>query len=193
MNTSSIYQVETQIGAARERLAALDKEAQDLALPAVSGDQDAVASLAGINAQISQIVADLAVLDRARFTAVEQKREADEARDAERRAHHLQIARDDAAKIIRLSSQADELVDKFDALLVDLLDVDQHLWRALAEAKAQPSDAVVGRRGISQIAVARMREVVDRLNKHVRHQRPVAVVAAVAWSELLKATDDADV
>lgn len=189
----TVYQIETQIAEARERLASLDREAQDLAMPTVSGDQDAAASLAGINVQVQQITADIAVLERARLTAARQQREACEASAAADRARNLQIARVDAAKIIALAGQADQLIAAFDAVIADLETVEQHLWRALAQAAAQPSDAIVGRRGIGTIALARMCEVTDRRNKQIRQQRPVAAVASLAWKDLLGADEVSDV
>ena len=190
MDTPSITvpQIEAQITDRRECLALLDQEAQDLSLAAVSGDQDAAASLARINSEVAQITADLAVLDRARVTAAQQRREADEAREASYRASHLEYAQDRAAAIVKLAARIDELVAEFKSVFTDMSAVEREIWNALREASASPNDAVVGRQNLGIFAIASLTAFTNGTDRFGQ-TRAVADVAAKAWSHLLKNDD----
>jgi hypothetical protein len=189
MDTSmTVDKIEDQIGAARERLAVLDNEAQDLAMPAVSGDEDAAASLARINAQVRQITADLAILDRARITAIEQQREASEAKAAANRARALEVAQDRAAAIVCLATRADDLVAEFKVVFADMAAVAREIWNALREASDPPNDAVVGRKNLGQFAIASLTAFTNGTDRFGQ-VRPVADIAAKAWADLLKNDD----
>ena len=187
MNTPSITvdQIEAQIADARERLAGLDQEAQELSLSAVSGDQDAAASLARINAQVQQITGDVAVLERARLTAAQQQREADEAREASYRASHLEFAQDRATAIVNLAARIDELTAEFKTVFAEMSAAEREIWKALREASAMPSDAVVGRKNLGLFAIASLTAFINGTDRFGQ-TRAVADIAAVAWAHLLK-------
>lgn len=180
----NVGQIEEQIGAARERLAVLDQEAQSLALPAVEGDEDAAASLGRTNAQSSQIIRDLAVLDRARVSAAQQQRDADEASKAAYRARHLEIAQDRAAAIVRLGSRADELVAELKVVFADMSATEKQIWGALHSASEPPQGAVVGRKGLVDFVIASLTAFTNGTDRFGQ-TRSVASVAEVAWAFLL--------
>lgn len=184
----TVAQIEAQIADARECLATLDRDAQSFALPAVEGNQDAAAALARINAEVQQITADLAVLDRARLTAAQQRREADEACVAEYRARHLATAQDCAASIVKLAARADELVAEFKVVFADMSTTEQQIWRALHEASVPPHDAVVGRKNLGQFAIASLTAFTNGTDRFGQ-TRAVADVATKAWSHLLSNDD----
>jgi hypothetical protein len=185
-------QIAAKISAAREHLASLDKKAKSLALPAVSGDGDAAGVLANTCGSIQRITADLAVLEAARLAAVRKEEEANAKADAERRERHMTEARAHAAEIVKLCRRADGLVEAFDALLVDLEKAERDAWSALREAGMRPNTGIVGSAGLARFVDARMLEVIHRRNKAIRHQKPVAEVAAVAWADLLSPEGAAD-
>jgi hypothetical protein len=157
-------------------------------MPAVSGDEDAAASLARINAQVRQITADLAILDRARITAIEQQREASEAKAAANRARALEVAQDRAAAIVCLATRADDLVAEFKVVFADMAAVAREIWNALREASDPPNDAVVGRKNLGQFAIASLTAFTNGTDRFGQ-VRPVADIAAKAWADLLKNDD----
>jgi DNA-binding LytR/AlgR family response regulator len=193
MDTPSmtVEQIEDQIGAARERLAVLDQEAQSLALPAVEGDEAAAASLARINSEIRQITADVAVLDRARITVAQQQRKASEAEVTAYHLRHFEIAQDHAAVLVKLASRADELVAEFKAVFADMSATEREIWKALHEASAPPSDAVVGRKSLGQFAIAALTAFTTGADRFGQ-TRAVADIAATAWAFLLSKEADQD-
>lgn len=181
----TVLQLDRQLAAARERLAVLEQDARDLALPAVSGDQDAITSLASANSSIGQIRAELVILERARVSVVEQQKKTSEADAAAYRARHLEFAQDRAAAIVKLAARADELVAEFKSVYDDLGATENQMWEALCEASALPQDAIVGRRNLRLLAIESMNAFtkgVDKFNK----PRAVADVAKRAWAHLLK-------
>ncbi|MEH2574435.1 hypothetical protein [Bradyrhizobium sp. AZCC 1708] len=192
MDTSmTVGEIEARIGVARERLAVLDNEAQSFALPAVSGDQDAAAALARINAEVRQVTADVAVLDRARISAAQQRRDADEAAQASYRASHIEYAQDRAAAIVRVATRVDDLVAELKAAFTELSSVEREIWIALREANAPPSDAVVGRKSLGNFAIASLTAFTNGTDRFGQ-TRAVADVAAKAWAHLLTNDDETD-
>lgn len=186
--TTTVEQIEEQIGAARERLSVLDKEAQSLALPAVEGDQDAAASLARVNSEVRQVTADVAVLDRARIEVAHQQRKASEAEVTAHRARHREIAQDHAAVLVKLATRSDELVAEFKVVFAEMFATEREIWKALHEASAPPGDAVVGRKNLGQFAIAALTAFTNGTDRFGQG-RAVAVVAATAWADLLKNDD----
>lgn len=181
----TVDQIDAQIKAARERLAVLRSEARELSLPAVSGDGDAVSSLAQTNAETDRVLADLVVLDQARSAALQRLASEDAAALAAYRARHLLIAQDRAAAIVKLSARADELIAEVKRVFADLTETENDIRKALREAGVPPSDVVVGQKGIAVFAVASLNAFAngtDRFNK----QRAVADIARNAWADLLK-------
>ncbi|KRR27502.1 hypothetical protein [Bradyrhizobium retamae] len=184
----TVDQIEEQIGAARERLAVLDQQAQSFALPAVAGDQDAAASLARINADVRQITADVSVLARAKLTIEQQQMKASEAEVTAYHLRHFEIAQDHAAAIVKLASRADDLVAQFKAVFAEMSATERKIWKALREASAPPSDAVVGRKNLGQFAIASLTAFTTGIDRYGQ-TRAVADVAAKAWADLLKSDD----
>ena len=192
MTSLTIQQIDAQTAQAREFLSMLDGEAQELALPAVAGDQDAAAALARVNAQIRQTTADVAVLDRARITVAQQRREADDAGVAAYRVRHREIARDHAEVVVKLASRADELIAEIRVVLAEISATEREVSKALRASAAPLQDAVVGRQGLIQFAIASLNGIVngtDRFNQ----ARPVADVAKMAWADLLVSERSDDV
>ncbi|MFB6448383.1 hypothetical protein [Bradyrhizobium tunisiense] len=184
----TVVQLDRQLAAARDRLSELEQDARDLALPAVSGDQDAVASLASANSSIGQIRADLIILERARASVVEQQRQASEADATAYRARHLEIAQDRAAEIVKLAARADELVAEFKRVFAGISATEREIWMALNEASAPPSDAVVGRKNLGNFVMASLTAFTNGTDRFGQ-TRAVADVAAKAWADLLSNDD----
>jgi hypothetical protein len=178
------HQIASQISAAREQVVALEVEASDLAYPAVSGDKDAIASLATIQAKKRQAEADIRVLELAKDVAISKEVAAEKAKDQAYRDRHLDIAKERAATIMKLAARADELVDEFKAIFTSMGTVEQEIWRALREAAAPPSGSIVGRKGLGDFAVASLTAFTNGTDRF-RQPRAVADVAATAWSHLL--------
>jgi DNA repair exonuclease SbcCD ATPase subunit len=187
----NVAEIEVKIADARERLASLDREAQDLAMPTVSGDHDAAASLARINSEVRQVTADVAVLERARLRAAQQQRKASEAEVAAYRARALEIAQDRAAAIVKLAARIDELTAEFRTVFTEMSTTERAIWTALREASAPPSDAVVGRKSLGQFAIAALTAFTTGADRFGQ-VRPVADVAATAWAFLLTKKADQD-
>jgi hypothetical protein len=188
----TVAQIEAQTTDARECLALLNDEAKDLSLLVVSGDQDAAAKLAGINAEVRQITADLAVLDNARLVAAEQQRDASDAKDAAYRARHMTIARDRAAAIVSLASRVDQIVAEFKSVYSEMVGTEEQIRRALREAGTPPNDAAVGQRGLAVFAIASLTAITNGTDRFSR-TRAVADVARMAWADLLVSERSDDV
>jgi hypothetical protein len=180
----TVAQIEAQTTDARECLALLNDEARDLSLLVVSGDQDAAAKLAGINAEVRQIAADLAILDNARLVAAEQQRDASDAKDAAYRARHMTIARDRVAAIVSLAGRIDDLIVEFKTAFTDLNATEREIWNALRQASALPHHAVVGTKNLGQFAVASLTALTNGTDRFAQG-RAVADVAKAAWADLL--------
>lgn len=180
----TVDQIDAQIKAARERLATLRSEARELSLPAVSGNGDAISSLAKTNAETDRVLADLVVLDQARSEALQRLATEDAAALAGYRARHLTIARDRAAEIVKLAARADELVAEFKTVFADLAVTEREIRNALREASAPPDDVVVGRKNLGQFAIAALTAFTTGTDRFGQ-VRPVAVIAEAAWRDLL--------
>ncbi len=177
-------QIEAELAAVREQIATLEAEAGDLSYPAVAGDQEAIASLATIRAQIQQAETDRAVLEDAKKIAIWREARAAEAKEGQYRAHHLRIAKDRAAELVRLGSRADDLVAELKKIFASLGTTEREIWNALREASAPPDDAIVGRKAIGQFAIASL-TAFTRGEDRFGRVRPVADVAKSAWAHLL--------
>lgn len=180
----TVDQIDAQIKAARQRLAVLRSKARELSLPVVSGDAEALSSLAQTNAETDRVLADLVVLDQARAVALQRMASEDAAALAGYRARHLTIAQDRAAAIVKLAIRADELVAEVKRVFTDLTDTENDIRRALREAGVPPSDVVVGQKGLAVFAIASLNAFTngtDRFNK----PRAVADIAKQAWADLL--------
>jgi hypothetical protein len=189
MTSASISQIDGKIAEATKLLTALDNEAAELSLPIVEGDQNAVSALADIRRKAAQVRADLTILEHARAGAIKRDADADDEAAAAYRAEHLEAAKAKAAELVRLGGKADQLSADLKTLLVDMAEAERALWRELTEAKAQPTDPVVGRKGLAQIVVDQVSAVITGLDKF-RGSKPIAVTAAVAWADLLEGSAD---
>lgn len=189
----SSAQIELQIAAARDALTRLDGEAQALSLPAVSGNQDAAASLAQIDAQVAQIAADLAVLNRARLSALDDEARAVAANAAEYRAHHLAVAKDRAAELVGLAARADDAIETFLTVLRDMQSTERAIWAGLREASAPPADGVFGRKGLAQMAMERAGLSASGQALFHSDKRPIAEIARTAWRHLMTPGADDDI
>lgn len=184
----TVEQIDPQIKAARERLAALRSEARELSLPAVSGDGGALSALAQANAETDRVLADLVILDQARSAALQQLATVDAAALAGYRARHMSIAQDRAAAIVKLATRIDELVAEFKVVFAEMSATEREIWTALHEASAPPSDAVVGRKNLGQFAIASLTAFTNGTDRFGQ-TRAVADIAAKAWANLLNSDD----
>lgn len=184
--TMTVAQIEAQLCSARERLGQLDNEAKALALPAVSGTEEAANDLAKVNASIRQVTADISVLNNARLAAMQEKAKADAEASAEYRARHAEIARERAAELMTLAHRADEMVDAFEALLSDLAQTESDVWDALRQAGEQPNIAIIGRRDLGRFLIERVLATPNGQKRFLAEQRPIAAIAAAAWGDLLE-------
>jgi hypothetical protein len=188
----TVEQLDAEINAARERLAALRSEARELSLPAVSGDDDAISSLAQTNAETDRVLADLVILDQARSTALQLLATVDAAALAGYRARHFKIAQDHAAVIVKLASRADEIVGAFKAVFAEISATEREIWRALREADAPPNDVVVGRKNLGQFAIASLEAFTNGTDRFGQ-TRAVKDIAARAWADLFVSERSDDV
>lgn len=186
----TVHQIEAQIADGRERLARLDLEAQGLAMPVVSGDQDAAASLASINVQVQQITADLAVLERARLSAAQEQRAANEALAVAARARHMADARASVARLIEIAQKIDRTHAAILPALKELDATELAIWNSLRLASAQPSSGIVGQRNLAAIAMDRLSAAANGKTMFLSDQRCVEEVAAAAWASLLASEQD---
>jgi hypothetical protein len=184
----TVDQIDIQIKAARERLASLRSEAHELSLPAVSGNGDAISSLAKTNAETDRVLADLVVLDQARGVALQRLASEDAAAMADYRARHLTIAQDRAAEIVKLAKRADELIAEFKVVFEEMSAIERGIWKSLRDASAPPSDAVVGRKSLASFAITALNAVANGTNRFGQ-TRAVADIAAKAWAHLLSNDD----
>lgn len=188
----SVKQIDEKIITARSSIAALEKKAQGLSLPVVSGDPDAARSLEATNALIEQAEGDLRVLEQARKAAEKLEIVESDVVAAANRARHLRIAKDHAGGIVQLASRADELIGEITEMFAALDETEREIWFALGKANLQPVDAIVGRRNLKQFVVDHILDLLSGRDKFKRG-RPVAVIAAVAWNHLLGGENDAGV
>ncbi len=189
---STVEQIEQKISAARERLRTLDCEAKELSLPAVSGDGEAVAAVARVNASIRQVTADLALLNNAYLFAAREEAEARAEVEAVRRRDQMAIAKRLAVDIVGLGTQADEYFSLIKALLSDLADAERKIGDALRAAGEPPNAAIIGRRGLGGFLIERLVTMQNGRDLFLSEQRPIAVIAAAAWDGLLDSDTKAE-
>ncbi len=180
----TIAQIDAQTTDARECLALLNDEAKDLSLLVVSGNQDATARLAGINAEVRQITADLAVLDNARVLSLQRQRDTTEADLAASRARHLEIARGRATEIVKLAGRMDDLVMELKSVYGAMVETEGHIRRALSAAGTPPNDFAVGQQRLGVFAIASLTAFTSGSDRFCQ-SRAVADVARAAWAHLL--------
>jgi hypothetical protein len=185
-------QIDANISAMRDRIIALEIEADDLAYPAVSGDETAAKAYTRLQSQIRQTKAELSVLQKAKAAAATQEAAQERAKESGYRAHHHAIAKNRAAELVRTATRAEKLVADLKVTIADLDRIESAIWSALKEAAAPPSDSIVGRKGISQFAVAALTAFTNGIDRF-QTPRSVSEVARIAWSSLLAdegASDD---
>jgi hypothetical protein len=192
ISTPTSQQIDANASAVHQHIASLEAKMPELSLAAVAGDQDAIASLADIQAQIRQAKADLSVLDLAKDAAIKGEIATDAAKAQAYREHHMEIARTRAADLMKLAARLDELVLEFKKVFGDLTATEREIWNALRKASASPDDGVVGRKNLGHFAIASLTAFTNGTDRF-RQVRGVADVASVAWGDLLKSKEQADV
>ncbi|MBN8978914.1 MAG: hypothetical protein J0I08_20800 [Rhizobiales bacterium] len=184
-------QITAKISFATSGMDTLRREENDLALAAVSGDDEAIKRIAEIRSQLRQIGEDVSILERARTVAQRKESEAAAARNQEYRARHLAIAREKAAELVKIAVRVDEAVAAFKACTVEIDRVEREIHTALREADARESGGRVGQMHLWRFAF-------DLITKFVKGTasfdpgRPVADVARSAWGHLLDDEGDSD-
>lgn len=190
MDMATSKQIDANLSAVRDLIATLENEARDLSLPAISGDQNAVTSLASLRAKIQQASADLDVLQDAKASALGQEAEAADVDAKNYRARHMAIAQDRSAAIVKLAGRAEELVAEFKDVLTNISTTERQIWNALREASAPPDSGIVGRKNLVALAIDRMTTRVNGKDIFLSDQRALADVARTAWRNLLVTEGD---
>jgi hypothetical protein len=179
INSTSIGE---QIADLDATVASLSAEADDLALPAVGGDKEAVVRLSELRAKIGQASADRIVLAKAKAAAERGEAKSAAKADHAARAQHIENARDQIAHILDCARQADDLVAKLRAVLVDIAETETRIARELRASGLSDLGARVGRRGLADVVVGNVQGVTDGTDKF-RRQRTAFDVATAAWRE----------
>lgn len=179
INSTSISE---QIANLDATVASLSAEADDLALPAVGGDKEAVARLSELRAKIGQASADRIVLSKARNAAERDEAKAISEADRAARAAHMKAARDRIAHILDCARRADDLVSELRTVLVDIDQTEIIISRELRASGLSDLGARVGRRGLADVVVGNVQGVTDGTDKF-RRQRTAFDVATAAWRE----------
>lgn len=172
----------------REALAGLDRHAEALtanadaiSLDAVSGNEDARKSLAGLLRQIDQAAAERSIL----LTALEQAQQVEAVARAEaeagRRAEALQEAQGGVARLLDLASAVDQMQARFLPLLADIAETERAIWNALRAAGASPSTAIVGRHDLAGLAMGRLGIAAQGKAIFASDRRSIAEIARAAW------------
>lgn len=179
INSTSISE---QIADLDATVAGLSAEADDLALPAVGGDKEAIARLSELRAKIGQASADRIVLFKAQKAAERGEAKAVSEADQAARAAHMEAARDRIGHILDAARRADELVSELRAVLVDIDETETTIARELRASGLRDLGPVVGRRGLADVVVGNVQGVTDGTDKF-RRQRTAFDVATAAWRE----------
>ncbi|UYT56159.1 hypothetical protein OHI65_19410 [Brucella sp. MAB-22] len=180
---ATVAQINGQLEALSIHVAECENKARELAFQAVSGDKEASAELARMNAEVKRANEDKLVLEQARITAAQREAEAAAANDAESRARHMDDARVAAGKLVDLADRADKLIAEFFALSEEIDAVEREVRRSLVTAKHNAIGGFFGRNGLSEIALDRMDVKIRGLR--VSDKRDVGEIAAAAWRFLL--------
>lgn len=178
------HDFDTRLTALGNALADAERAVNDLALPAASGNADAVDRLAKAQAKKAQLEADRDILQRARAAAATKADAAALAEAEAARAAAKARAEGLAARLVGMAQRADALAEEFRSIAHTMPAVEQDLWAALREAGEDVSDGTIGRRGLANYAVS----AVTQAHLPLR-PRGCAEVAAVAWGFLLADKD----
>jgi hypothetical protein len=179
VNSTSIGE---QIADLDATVASVSAEADGLALPAVGGDEEAIARLSELRAKIGQASADRIVLTKAEKAAKRDEAHAASEVDRAARAAHMEAARDHIAHILDCARRADDLVADLRAVLVDIDLTEKSIARELREAGVRDLGAVTGRRGLSDVAVSNVHGMIAGADQF-RKPRTAIAVATAAWQE----------
>lgn len=184
-------QITAKISFAMSGMDTLRREESDLALAAVSGDDEAIKRIAEIRSQLRQIGEDVSILERARTAAQRKESEAAAARNEKYRARHMAIAREKAAEIVKIAARADEAVAAFKASTVEIDQVEREIHAALREADAKANTSRAGQTHLWRFAFDQITKFVKGIDSF-DPGRPVADVARSAWRDLLEYEGDSD-
>lgn len=183
-HSPSSAQIAEQLSAVALELASLERRAENLAFAAVGGDEEAVAALAGVNAQIDRARADVLVFQRAKATADRLAAEAEEEAAAIKRAAHHAEARRQADALVKLVAQGDAAVDAFMALNRQIAAGEAALHRETRSAGIDIGQALVGIRGADVLILERLRAATSH-HASYRDNPPVVDRIRHAWASLL--------
>lgn len=189
MKTLTPDAISAQISALNRELADLEDDAATLALAAAEGDEEAARKIARVNTKMAQMRADRSVLFLAREAAERREAQTDEAARASDRKLHLRAARDHAETVVKAAQDVDAIFDQFRAALDRLTAAELLTWKELGLAGARPTDAIIGRRGLSTHALEKLKAIGDRREIFRNDKRSIAEIAAVAWEFLLSAPE----
>lgn len=129
--------------------------------------------------------ADRTVLLLAREAAERREAQTDEAARASDRKLHLRAARDHAETVVKAAQDVDAIFDQFRAALDRLTAAELATWAEIGLAGARPTDAIIGRRGLTAHALDKLRAIRERREVFRNDKRSTAEIAAVAWEFLL--------
>ncbi len=180
----------------RERIDGLDALAVDLgadfdkvAMEAVAGVEGAGKKAAEINQRIERLAVDRRILSRALDRSLNAEAAAIEAEAEAERQRHLKTAKAHAVALLDASKRADAAILSFVSVLDDIAREEAAVRHALGLARALPSDAIVGRHGLSGMALDALQRITDG-RARFGGVKPVADVAAYAWASLLTRNDE---
>jgi hypothetical protein len=181
-------EIGARINAVRANIASLERQAANLALEAVGGNQEAATSIVDIRRDIDRARAELDTLRAAHRTAIEIESDERELERGARRAEHMEIARQRATDLLDAAERADAALATFKRAIGDIRANEPALWRALRAAEERVSDAIVGRVGLDREAFDFFREFMDGRDRYPKKSwqcHTVAERARSAWGDLI--------
>lgn len=181
--------IDGQLAALDAALADLEQRASDLALAATEGDAGAVATLAGVRAEMDLTRGDRAILAAARRAAAVRAAATLDAEAAEAKAKHMAEARAAADRLLSAARRIDDLVAEYQVAVADLTR-EQASVRSSFRAAGEPlNDARVGRNLAEAHAAFLMARAMDGTAR-TRADKTMVAFLETAWSELLEPTAD---
>lgn len=189
INPSSA-EIAGKLAAVDTALADWEAEFDTKVTAAVGGDTEAAAKLAEINANIERAKIERMIFAKAHGKALSAEAEEAARADAEARKEHTAIARLHAGRLIDAARRMDAGIEAFSAMLAEINEAERLVREHLRLAKALPGDAVRGRYGLGQEAVARLLMLTDGRSRFRQDDKQgVEHWSRVGWSFLL-ADDD---
>jgi hypothetical protein len=188
MSALTSDEIGARIDAVNVNIGRLERQAANLALEAVGGNQEAALSIVDIRRDIDRARVELDTLRAAHRTAVAIEADERELKRGARRAEHMEIARQRATDLLDAAERADAALATFKQAIADIRENEPALWQALRAAEKRVSTAIVGRIGLDQEAFGFVREFLDGRDRNPKMSwqcHTVAERARSAWGDLI--------